>query len=79
MVTQASLALEFLMTKEIFIIDEVFNTNSVMYKLVHMRGEKISGSFYQEELLRTNQDIFRIEKVIHRDKKKTISNMERLP
>ena len=35
-----------------------------------MRGEKISGSFYGEELLRTNQDIFHIEKVIRRDKKK---------
>ena len=45
--------------EEIFIIDEVLNTNPVMYKLVDMPGEKISGSFYQE-LLRPNQDIFHI-------------------
>ena len=59
-------------TEEIFIIDEVLNTNPGTYKLVDMREEKISSSFYQEELLRTNQDIFRIEKVIRRDKKKAL-------
>ena len=37
-----------------------------------MRGKKISGSFNQEELLQTNQDIFHIEKVIGHDKKKAL-------
>ena len=37
-----------------------------------MRGKKISGSFNQEELLRTNQDIIHIKKVIGRDKKKAL-------
>ena len=30
----------------------------------------MSGSFYQQELQRTSQDVFRIEKVIRRDNKK---------
>ena len=31
-----------------------------------MNGEDITGSFYEKELQRTNQQIFRIEKIIKR-------------
>ena len=34
------------------------------YKLIDLLGEKITGSFYEAELQKTNQNIFRIEKVI---------------
>ena len=37
-----------------------------------MNGEEISGSFYEKELQKTNQEKFRIEKVI---KKKAINCM----
>ena len=33
-------------------------------------GEAVSGSFYQQEIQRTSQEVFRIEKVIRRDYKK---------
>ena len=57
-------------TEEIFVVDEILNTNPVTYKLVDLLGEKITGSFYEAELQKTNQNIFRIEKVIRRDQKK---------
>ena len=57
-------------TEEIFVVDEILNTNPLTYKLVHLLGEKITGSFYEAELQKTNQNIFRIEKVIRRDQKK---------
>ena len=34
------------------------------YKITDYNGEKIQGSFYEQELQKTNQDIFRIEKII---------------
>ena len=57
-------------TEEIFVVDEILNTNPLTYKLVDLLGEKITGSFYESELQKTNQNIFRIEKVIRRDQKK---------
>ena len=57
-------------TEEIFVVDEILNTNPLTYKLVDLLGEKITGSFYEAELQKTNQNIFRIEKVIRRDQKK---------
>ena len=36
-------------TEEIFIIDEVLNTNPVTYKPVDLKGEKITGSFYEAD------------------------------
>ena len=35
-----------------------------------MNDEEIKGSFYTEELLKAEKDVFRIEKVIPRDYKK---------
>ena len=57
-------------TEEIFVVDEILNTNPLTYKLVDLLGEKITGSFYEAELQKTNQNIFRIKKVIRRDQKK---------
>ena len=36
------------------------------YAISDMNGEKITGSFYEKELQKTNQKEFRIEKIITR-------------
>ena len=46
-----------------------FNTKSVTYKLIDLQGQTITGGFYTEELQKTNQSIFRNEKVLKRDYK----------
>ena len=57
-------------TEEIFVIDEILNTNPVTYKLVDLQGEKVTGSFYEQELQKSKQEIFRIEKIKRHDHKK---------
>ena len=59
-------------TEEIFTIIEVKPTSPVTYKIADLNGEEIQGTFYEPELQKTNQEIFRIEKVIIRGKKKSL-------
>jgi len=46
----------------------VLNTIPKTYMLTDLQGEKNSGTFYETELLKTNQNKFRIEKVIRKNK-----------
>ena len=57
-------------TEEIFLIDQIQSTNPITYRLKDLNDEKIQGSFYEPELLKAKQDVFRIDKVIRRDYKK---------
>ena len=59
-------------TEEIFIILEVLNSNPYTYKIRDFQREEIVESFYEQELLKTNQTKFRIEKVIRKIKKQTL-------
>ena len=38
--------------------------------IVDLQGEAVTGSFYEQELQQTTQEMFRIEKVIRRDYKR---------
>lgn len=58
------------LTEEIFVIDNTQQTNPITYKLKDLNDEEIQGSFYEPELLKAEQDVFRIDKVIRRDYKK---------
>ena len=49
-------------TEEIFKISMIQLTIPVTYKITDNNGEEIQGSFYEQELQKTKQDIFRIEK-----------------
>ena len=60
-------------TEEIFVIDKVLPTKPVTYKIVDLMGEEIKGSFYNQELQKTKQQTFRIEKIIRRDNKKKMA------
>ena len=60
-------------TEEVFTVDKIQYTNPITYKLKDLRGEDIQGSFYEPELLKAEQEIFRIDKVIRRDHKKKTS------
>ena len=56
-------------TEEIFTIIEVKLTSPVTYKIADLNREEIKGTFYEPELQKTSQEIFRIEKVIKKGKK----------
>ena len=53
-------------SEEIFIISKINNTVPWTYVISDLNGEDITGSFYEKELQRTNQQIFRKEKIITR-------------
>ena len=57
-------------TEDIFIIDKIQCTSPITYKIKDLNDEEIEGSFYQQELLKAKQDVFRIDKVIRRDYEK---------
>ena len=52
-------------------IKEVKNTIPWTYAIIDLNGEEITGTFYEEELQKTNQVEFRIEKVIKKKGDKT--------
>ena len=47
-------------SEEIFVVKRIKNT----YLINYLNGEEIIGTFYEKELQKTNQQEFRIEKVI---------------
>ena len=58
-------------TEELFTINKVKPTKPVTYTIEDTKGEEIQGTFYEPELQKTKQEIYRIEKVL---KKRTKSN-----
>ena len=42
------------------------------YKLTDYNGEEIEGSFYEQELQKTSQSSFRIEKILKRQRDKSL-------
>ena len=53
-------------SEEVFVIKKVKNTVPWTYVINDLNGEEITGTFYEKELQKTNQEEFRIEKVIRR-------------
>ena len=53
-------------SEEVFVIKQVKNTVPWTYVINDLNGEEITGTFYEKELQKTNQEEFRIEKVIRR-------------
>ena len=52
-------------SQEIFIIDDIKTSNIHYYFLKDLQGEKIDGSFYEQELLKTKEnELYIIEKII---------------
>ena len=53
-------------SEEVFVIKKVKNTVPWTYVITDLNGDEISGIFYEKELQKTNQQEFKIEKVIKR-------------
>ena len=54
------------LSEEDFLIKEIKNTVLLTYVINDLNGEETIGIFYEKELEKTNQQGFRIEKVIKR-------------
>ena len=53
-------------SEEVFVVSKINNTVPWTYLISDLNGGKIAGSFYEKELQKTNQNEYRIEKVIKR-------------
>ena len=51
-------------SEEAFVIKKAKNTVSWTYAINDLNGDHIIGTFYEKELQKTDQQVFRIEKVI---------------
>ena len=57
--------------EEVCVIKKFKNTVPWTYVINDLNGEEIIGTFYEKELQKTNQEEFRIEKIIERKGNKT--------
>ena len=55
-------------TEEVFAVSEVKHTNPITYSVKDELGELIKGTFYEQELQSSVQEIFRIERVLRKKK-----------
>ena len=55
-----------------FKISKIQLTIPVTYKITDYNGEEIQGSFYEQELQKTSQEVFRIEKILRRNGDKSL-------
>ena len=60
-------------TEQIYKIHEINKSTPITYILKDLKDEVIEGGFYKEELQKTSQEVFRIEKVL---RKKKINGIE---
>ena len=58
-------------TEEVFNKSEIQFTDPPTYKIIDNNGEEIQGTFYEQEMQKNDQKIFRIEKVIRKLKNKS--------
>ena len=64
-------------TEKMFVIDKIQHTNPVTYKIKDLNDEEIHGSFYEAELQKTDQTLFRVEKVVKKSKTKAYVKWKR--
>ena len=62
-------------TEEVFKVVEILHSVPITYKLEDLSGEEIQGSFYEEELQKSTQQVYRIEKVDEERKAKNVGEM----
>ena len=53
-------------TEELFTVVRVKKTKPPTYSIIDTKGEEIHGTFYEEELQKSSQTIYRVEKVLKR-------------
>ena len=58
--------------EEVFKISKIQLIIPVTYEITDYNGEEIQGSFYEQELHKTKQNIFRIEKIIKHQGNKSL-------
>ena len=58
--------------EEVFVIDQILPTYPVTYRIHDLADEPLVGSFYEQQLQKTTQNTFHIEKVLRKRKEKVL-------
>src|SRR6218665_2409317 len=66
-------------TEEVFTVSRIQYTDPPTYKITDYNDEEIQGTFYEQQLQKTTQDIFRIERVIRKRGEKALVKWLRYP
>jgi len=53
-------------TEEVFTVSKIQKTDPPTYKIKDYNNDEIQGTFYEQELQKTNQEVYRIEKIIRK-------------
>ena len=64
-------------TEEVFTISSVKATKPATYTIKDTLGEPVQGTFYEQELQLSTQEIFRIERVAQEEEKVTVTRLIR--
>ena len=59
-------------TAEVFTVSKIQRTNPVTYKITDYNDEEIQGTFYEQELQKTSQEVYRIEKIVKKGKTRSL-------
>ena len=59
-------------TEEIFSISKIQHTDPITYRITDYNNEEIDGTFYEQELQKSTQEVFRIEKIIKKKGNKSL-------
>jgi len=66
-------------TEEVFTVLNVQRTNPITYKITDYNDGEIQGTFYEQELQKTTQEVFRIEKILKKGKTKSLVKWKGYP
>ena len=62
-------------SEEVFEVSEILPTRPITYKLRDLAGEDIQGGFYNQQLQKTDLDIYRIDKVLRKRKSNGVNEV----
>ena len=63
-------------SEEIFKVKSIQPTNPITYRINDMNAEKVKGTFYRQNLLKTNQNIYFIERILARREKDGVKQVQ---
>ena len=66
-------------SEEIFEISGIVRAKPTVYHILDLAGEEVKGSFYREQLQKTDQNIYRIDRIIRRRGDKVLVNWSGYP
>jgi len=64
---------------EVFTVSKIQKTNPVTYTITDLNDEEIQGTLYEQVLQKTSQEVYRIEKIVKKDKTRSLVKWKGYP